>query len=196
MFVKEGGLLMIRIFTTPRIMQKYVANPIIESYTQMLKQSDDNPIVAEIGDELLIESSPSVVAKLKNLMKNYSGFKFYANNGKFIWIHEMKPTSLYEDNKLVVSLEPVGEFLKFSTDIVLGKINANLKTSMTVFGGITIIGILMLIGLAGSYEIGRIDTVQFLLSAVITSLVAWVSFRIEKFINPFFYNEIITEIEK
>ena len=41
---------MIRIFTTPRIMQKYVANPIIKSYTQMLKQSDDNPIVAEIGD--------------------------------------------------------------------------------------------------------------------------------------------------
>ena len=194
--MKEGGLLMIRIFTTPRIMQKYVANPIIVSYTQMLKQSDDNPIVAEIGDELLIESSPSVVAKLKNLMKSYSGFKFYANNGKFIWIHEMKPTSLYEDNKLVVSLEPVGEFLKFSTDIVLGRINANLKTSMTVFGGITIIGILMLIGLAGSYEIGRIDTVQFLLSAVITSLVAWISFRIEKFINPFFYNEIITKIEK
>ena len=194
--MKEGGLLMIRIFTTPRIMQKYVANPIIESYTQMLKQSDDNPIVAEIGDELLIESSPSVVAKLKNLMKSYSGFKFYATNGKFTWIHEMKPTSLYEDNKLVVSLEPVGEFLKFSTDIVLGKINANLKTSMTVFGLITILGILMLIGLAGSYEIGRIDTVQFLLSAVITSLVAWLSFRIEKFINPFFYNEIITEIEK
>ena len=194
--MKEGGLLMIRIFTTPRIMQKYVANPIIESYTQMLKQSDDNPIVAEIGDELLIESSPSVVAKLKNLMKSYSGFKFYATNGKFTWIHEMKPTSLYEDNKLVVSLEPVGEFLKFSTDIVLGKINVNLKTSMTVFGLITILGILMLIGLAGSYEIGRIDTVQFLLSAVITSLVAWLSFRIEKFINPFFYNEIITEIEK
>ena len=187
---------MIRIFTTPRIMQKYVANPIIKSYTQMLKQSDDNPIVAEIGDELLIMRSSLVVDKLKGLMKNYSGFKFYANNGKFTWIHEMKPTSLYEDNKLVVSLEPVGEFLKFSTDIVLGKINANLKTSMTVFGGITIIGILMLIGLAGSYEIGRIDTVQFLLSAVITSLVAWVSFRIEKFINPFFYNEIITEIEK
>ena len=187
---------MIRIFTTPRIMQKYVANPIIKSYTQMLKQSDDNPIVAEIGDELLIMRSSSVVDKLKGLMKNYSGFKFYANNGKFTWIHEMKPTSLYEDNKLVVSLEPVGEFLKFSTDIVLGKINANLKTSMTVFGGITIIGILMLIGLAGSYEIGRIDTVQFLLSAVITSLVAWISFRIEKFINPFFYNEIITETEK
>lgn len=174
---------MLRIFTTPNIMQNYVADPITYRFTSKLKEMYPQPICYEGRDELYVIRDKGVVNVLCRIMKSYNGFHFYKENGKLRWIHAMKPSRNYHGSRMVITLEDTGEYFKFTTKIILGKKKRD-SYQVSVFGWLTVISLFLLFGLASGYENDSISTAQFIGYSVACLTVFGICSQIEQRINP------------
>ena len=179
---------MLRIFTTPTIMQRYVADPITYRFTTLLKERYPNPIIFEESDSLYLVKDQGVVNILKKVMRSQSGFSYHCNNDTMKWVHHMKPDLNYFGSKLVITLKVDGDFLKFSTEIILGRKKRSTYAA-SIFGYIAVLGFFLILGFAGSYETDMITTSQFILRSAITFVVTACSIYIEQKVNPCFYSE-------
>lgn len=179
---------MLRIFTTPTIMQRYVADPITYRFTTLLKERYSNPIIFEESDSLYLVKDQGVVNILKKVMRSQSGFSYHYSNDTMKWVHHMKPDLNYFGSKLVITLKIEGDYLKFSTEIILGRKKRSTYAA-SIFGYIAVLGFFLILGFAGSYESNMITTSQFILRSAITFVVTACSIYIEQKVNPCFYSE-------
>ena len=186
---------MLRIFTTPTIMQRYVADPITYRFTTLLKERYPNPIIFEESDSIYLVKDQGVVNILKKVMRSQSGFSYHCNNDTMKWVHHMKPDLNYFGSKLVITLKVDGDFLKFSTEIILGRKKRSTYAA-SIFGYIAVLGFFLILGFAGSYETDMITTSQFILRSAITFVVTACSIYIEQKVNPCFYSEEDEDIKK
>lgn len=174
---------MLRIFTTPNVMQNYVVDPITYRFTSKLKEMYPQPICYEGRDELYVIRDKGVLNVLCRIMKSYSGFRCYKESGRIRWVHTMKPSRNYYGNRLVITLEDTGSYFKFSTKIILGKKKRD-SYQVSIFGWLTIISLFMFFGIAGGYETDSIPTAQFIGYSVACLAVFGISSQIEQRVNP------------
>lgn len=179
---------MLKIFTTPNIMQRYLVDPITYRFTSHLKEIYPNPVFTEDYDRMLLHKDKRVADSLRRVMKSYKGFKCRRNGDSYMWYHPMKPTANYTGNMLVISLMDNGSLYQFSTHIVLGKKKRNCY-AVTVFGYIAALSFLVVAGLAGGLEHDLMTIPQFIIRTVITLGIGALCGFIESKINPVFCSE-------